>query len=45
MRVKRIFVEKKEGFDTEARNLCEDLKTNLGIKGLKKVRLVSRYDI
>lgn len=43
--VKRIFVEKKEGFDIEAKKLCEDLKYNLKIKNLKKVRIINRYDI
>lgn len=43
--VRRIFVEKKPGFDVEARSLYRDLKDNLGINGLKKVRIVNRYDI
>ncbi len=43
--VRRIFVEKKPGFDIEARNLYADLKHNLGIGGLKNVRLINRYDI
>lgn len=43
--VKRIFVEKKKGFDIEAQGLYRDLKTNLGIKGLKSVRVINRYDV
>lgn len=43
--VRRIFVEKKPGFDVEARSLYRDLKDNLGINGLKKVRIINRYDI
>ncbi len=43
--VKRIFVEKKEGFDVESEHLLIDLKENLNIKGLKKVRVINRYDI
>ncbi len=43
--VKRIFVEKRPGFDVEARGLYFDLKENLGIKGLEAVRIVNRYDI
>lgn len=43
--VRRIFVEKKPGFDVEARSLYRDLKDNLGISGLKKVRIINRYDI
>ncbi len=43
--VKRIYVEKKKGFDVEAQSLFGDLKENLGIKGLKGIRTVNRYDI
>ncbi len=43
--VRRIFVEKKTGFDVEAKSLYNDLKTNLGISGLEGVRMVNRYDI
>lgn len=43
--VRRIFVEKKKGFDVEARKLCADLKENLGIRGLEDVRIINRYDI
>ena len=43
--VKRIFVEKRSGFDVEARGLYADLKENLGIRGLEAVRIVNRYDI
>lgn len=42
---KRIYVEKKRGFDVEAHSFYNDLKENLGIKGLKGVRIVNRYDI
>ena len=45
MNVKRIFVEKKPGYDIEAKSMYRDLKENLGIKGLEKVRIVNRYDI
>ena len=43
--VRRIFVEKKKGFDIEAQGLYNDLKYNLGIKGLTDVRIVNRYDL
>jgi phosphoribosylformylglycinamidine synthase len=43
--VRRIFVEKKPGFDVEARSLYRDLKHNLGISGLTGVRIVNRYDV
>jgi len=43
--VRRIYVEKKDGFDIEARDLFKDLKENLGIAGLVKVRIINRYDV
>ncbi|MDD2498550.1 MAG: phosphoribosylformylglycinamidine synthase, partial [Desulfitobacteriaceae bacterium] len=43
--VRRIYVEKKPGFDVEATGLFQDLKSNLGIDGLKGVRVLNRYDI
>lgn len=44
-RVKRIFVEKKPGFDIEAQALASDLRDNLGITTITGVRLINRYDI
>lgn len=43
--VKRIFVEKRPGFNIPAQALYADLKESLGISGLTAVRLVNRYDI
>ncbi|MEA4926528.1 MAG: phosphoribosylformylglycinamidine synthase [Syntrophomonadaceae bacterium] len=43
--VKRILVEKKPGYDVEARHLHHDLRENLGIAQLERVRIVNRYDI
>lgn len=43
--VRRIFVEKRPGFDGEACGLYSDLKENLGIDGLQAVRVIHRYDI
>ena len=43
--VKRIFVEKREGFNIPAQNLLEDFRETIGIKNLKSVRLFVRYDI
>lgn len=45
MGVKRIFVEKKKGFDVEAQGLYRDLKYNLGIAALNGVRVINRYDM
>ena len=41
----RVYVEKKPGFDVEAQQLANELKTILGITALKNVRLVNRYDV
>jgi phosphoribosylformylglycinamidine synthase len=43
--VRRIYVEKKDGFDIEAKEVLEDLRENLSMKGLKKVRIINRYDV
>ncbi|MEN8222253.1 MAG: phosphoribosylformylglycinamidine synthase [Acidobacteriota bacterium] len=43
--VKRIFVEKKKGFDTESVNLLRDIKENLDIGRLEGLRIISRYDV
>ena len=43
--VRRVFVEKRPGFDVEARHLLSDLRENLGIRGLERVRICKRYDL
>ena len=40
---KCIFVEKKNGFNVEAKSLMEDFKSNLRIDNLKGVRVVNKY--
>ncbi|MEY8762239.1 MULTISPECIES: phosphoribosylformylglycinamidine synthase [Clostridium] len=45
MGVKRLFVEKKRGFDVEAQGFLRDIREGLNIHGLKDVRIVNRYDI
>ena len=42
--VKRIFVEKKKGFDVSARKVASDVSVTLGI-AVKEVRQFIRYDI
>lgn len=44
-KVRRIFVQKRKGYDIEAQGLYRDLKNNLGINGLEDVRIINRYDI
>ncbi|MGC7872554.1 phosphoribosylformylglycinamidine synthase [Desulfosporosinus sp. SYSU MS00001] len=43
--VKRIYVEKKPGYDIEAQGLLSDLRENLGINSLSGIRIINRYDI
>ena len=43
--VTRIYVQKKSGFDIEARGLLEDLRENLLIDNLKDVIILNRYDV
>ena len=43
--VYRLFVEKKEGFQNEAKGIFNDIVTFLGIKNLKNVRVINRYDV
>nr|WP_197714771.1 phosphoribosylformylglycinamidine synthase [Maliibacterium massiliense] len=45
MQVQRVYVEKKPGFDVEARSLAGDIRGVLGIGGLKSVRILCRYDV
>ncbi|NLC44603.1 MAG: hypothetical protein GX783_10020, partial [Clostridiales bacterium] len=45
MQVKRIYVDRKQGFQVEAQGLYDDLKNNLGINGLQKLQIINRYDI
>ncbi|MDR0571156.1 MAG: phosphoribosylformylglycinamidine synthase [Clostridiales Family XIII bacterium] len=45
MAVKRIFVEKKRGFDVEARTLRREITDNLHLSGILGVRIFNRYDI
>lgn len=45
MAVYRAYVEKRPGFDVEAKKLQNDLKAALGLDGLTHLRLLNRYDI
>jgi phosphoribosylformylglycinamidine synthase len=45
MSVRRIFVEKKAGFDVFAQGLLHDFRNNLSLDALKSVRVLNRYDI
>ena len=43
--VKRIYVEKKPGFNTEAINLKINFEKNLNLTNLKNLRILNRYDV
>jgi phosphoribosylformylglycinamidine synthase len=43
--IRRIFVEKKKGYNVESQQLLLDIKENLGIKTLENLRLLHRYDV
>lgn len=43
--IKRIYVEKKEGCNIEASQLLADIRENLGVSGLKGLRILNRYDV
>ena len=45
MKVKRIYVKKKDGFDVEAKELLADIRENLQIKNLNNIIILNRYDV
>lgn len=45
MSVFRVYVEKKKGFDLEAKRMKKDLKEFLHIEEVEDVRIINRYDI
>lgn len=45
MKIYRIYVEKKHGFNLKALNLKRELTELLQIKGIDDIRLLNRYDI
>ncbi len=44
-KVRRIYVEKKQEYAAEAKNLYHEVKENLLVKGIKEVRIINRYDV
>ena len=43
--VSRVYVEKKPGFDVEAKQLLAELRDILGVGALTGLRLINRYDV
>ncbi|MCM1102887.1 MAG: phosphoribosylformylglycinamidine synthase [Clostridium sp.] len=44
-KVRRIYVEKKQPYAAAAKELTEDVRSYLGMDGVKKVRMLIRYDV
>ncbi|MEA4823625.1 MAG: phosphoribosylformylglycinamidine synthase [Clostridiaceae bacterium] len=42
--VYRLYTEKRTGFDVEAQGLARELRGDLGVAGLKSLRVLCRYD-
>ena len=43
-KIRRVFVEKKDGFNVEAGQLLHEIKETLDIKNLEGIRILNRYD-
>ncbi|HZJ75834.1 MAG TPA: hypothetical protein VFD25_04515, partial [Clostridia bacterium] len=43
--VYRVYVEKKQGFNNEAKQLLEEFNNLLSIKSLTDLRIINRYDV
>lgn len=43
MKIYRIYVEKRDGFDLEARKLLHEINELLGISAVRDVRIINRY--
>ena len=44
-RVRRVYVEKKEGFGVQAQDLKNEISSYLGIRDVENVRVLIRYDV
>ena len=43
--VRRVFAEKKEAFSGSAKDLASEIRSYLGIRQVRQVRILIRYDI
>ena len=43
--VRRIYAEKRPGYDVAARQLCDELREALGTDAITRVRVFQRYDV
>ncbi|MEQ8197529.1 MAG: phosphoribosylformylglycinamidine synthase, partial [Clostridiaceae bacterium] len=44
-KVTTVFVEKRKGFDVEAKGIYEDFRINLAIKSIESVRVLNKYTV
>ncbi len=44
-KIRRVYVEKQEGYNVGANQLLIDFKESLALEGLEGVRIVNRYDV
>ncbi len=44
-KVRRVYVEKKEGFGVQAQELGNEIRSYLGIRDVENVRVLIRYDV
>ncbi len=44
-KVRRVYVEKKEGFGVQAKELRHEISSYLGIRDVENVRVLIRYDV
>ncbi|WP_422487033.1 phosphoribosylformylglycinamidine synthase [Gudongella sp. DL1XJH-153] len=42
--IRRVYVEKREGFDVEAMHMLHEIRESLEVAGLESVRILNRYD-
>jgi len=42
--IRRVYVEKREGFDVEAMHMLHEIKESLKVGGVERVRILNRYD-
>ncbi|MGM0603578.1 MAG: phosphoribosylformylglycinamidine synthase [Bacillota bacterium] len=43
--IKRVYVEKKDGYNIEAENILSDFRKSLSLDKLEDIRILNRYDI
>ena len=44
-KVRRVYVEKQEGFGVQAQDLKNEISSYLGIRDVENVRVLIRYDV